>query len=157
MDDNIENKLAGKTFHLADENDIEIVERFGVSDFFEKELYVIKVGDEVAGAVVLNNKQPESYEQIVWGIRVKQKDVLVMHKLEIAPGYVGKGITLSLLLFVERLAVRRRAKTIRFDSTIKENFVPAIFEKQGYNQVNNIGELEPYEKIIFPWADRRYT
>lgn len=151
MDNNIKNKLSGKSFHLADESDIEIVERFGLVDFSENELYVIKVGDEIAGAVVLNNKQPEEYEQVVWGVLAKSKDVLVMHKLEIAPDYIGKGITLSLLLFVERLAVRKKSKTIRFDSSIKENFVPTIFSKQGYNLVNTINELQLYEKIIFPW------
>lgn len=155
LDENNEKGLIGKTFHLADENDIEIAERFGISDFPEKHLYVIKVGGDVAGAVVLSNKQPAEYGQIVWGIRPKSKDVLVMHKLEIAPDYIGKGITLSLLLFVERLAVRRRAKVIRFDSSIKENFIPTIFEKQGYNLVGSLDDFEAYEKIIFPWADKK--
>lgn len=144
-----------KSFHLADKDNMEIVAKFGITGFSENELYVIKVGDDVAGAVVLNNKQPEAYEQVVWGIRVKNRDVLVMHKLEIAPDYIGQGITLSLLLFVERLAVRRRAKVIRFDSSIKKDFVPTVFEKQGYNLVANLSDFEAYEKIIFPWADRK--
>jgi ribosomal protein S18 acetylase RimI-like enzyme len=110
-------------------------------------LFVCEENNEIAGAVVLNQIQPEEYENINWSITATPKQVLVIHTLCIRPCFSARGKGLELMAFAMQYAQQMVVKVIRLDTY--EGNVPAVslYKKLGYHYA---GSTEfNFEKVIW--------
>ena len=110
-------------------------------------LFVYEENNEIIGAVVLNQVQPEEYKNINWSITASPKQVLVIHTLCIRPCFSGCGKGFELMIFAEQHAQQMGAEVIRLDTY--EGNVPAVsfYQKLGYHYA---GSTEfHFEKTIW--------
>lgn len=96
-------------------------------------LYVYEMGGDIAGAVNLNQIQPNEYAQIPWTIPAKGSEVLVIHTLTVHPVIAGKGIGRQMVAFAEGLAAGRGYKAIRLDTYEGNEPARRFYEKLGYH------------------------
>lgn len=89
----------------------------------KNEMYMYMCDDKVAGVVVISNGQPEEYESVEWGIKLKSEEVAVLHLLGVCPDFQKKGIAKKLIEGSIEIAVNSGKKAVRLD-TLASN-IPA--------------------------------
>ena len=87
-------------------------------------LYVLEIDDKIKGSMILNQIQPDEYQNIHWQNKHIPAEVLVIHTLCIAPAIAKKGYGKKMILYVMKKAQQLGYKTIRLDTWIKNE--PAI-------------------------------
>lgn len=101
-------------------------------------LFVLKINNEIAGSLILNHEPETGYTQVIWGIEVDYKDVVVIHTLVVHPKYLKNGIGKNLMDFAKRYSIEQKMKTIRLDVSIRNAPAISLYEKCGYSYVGTI-------------------
>lgn len=101
-------------------------------------LFIIKVNNEIAGSIILNNEQECAYEQVTWGIEAEPKDVMVIHTFVVSPKYMSNGIGKKLMDFARVYSIEKQIKTIRLDVSIHNTPAIALYEKYGYKYIGTV-------------------
>jgi ribosomal protein S18 acetylase RimI-like enzyme len=121
----------------------------------DNDLYILKVNNEIVGAVVLNEKQSKEWNIINWN-KINGK-VLIIHALVINPKHQEKGYGKKLLLYCEQYAKDNKYSSIRLDSFKKNEISNRLYHKNGYNNLGIvIFDMKPddnkeyycYEKLL---------
>lgn len=102
------------------------------------DLFVLKINDEIAGSIILNNEQEGSYSQGSWGIEANPKEIIVIHTLVVNPKYKKSGIGKKLMDFVKNYGIECGMKTIRLDVSIHNTPAISLYEKCGYKYVGTV-------------------
>ena len=113
----------------------------------EGNLFLLKIDGRIAGSVVLNNKQPDAYRQVTWGITARPHEVVVIHTLAVHPDYMGRGVARKLMDFAKEYALQQGAKAIRLDVTEQNAPAIALYEKCGYKYIGTVDLGLPYEHL----------
>lgn len=116
----------------------------------KKELYLLKIDDQIAAVAVFNHEQPLVYQSLDWE-DFDKTEVLVIHTLAVHPSYQGRGLTRKILEFAEQWAKKQHLKAIRFD-TFEYN-LPAqhIYQTSGYQKIGvvDLGIEIPYMRNFY--------
>ncbi|MCL2592643.1 MAG: GNAT family N-acetyltransferase [Defluviitaleaceae bacterium] len=113
----------------------------------EKELFKLKIGDKIAGAVILSHKQETVYAQAIWGIEAQGNQVIVVRTLVTHPHFMKRGVSKELLKFSQKYALSLGCKAIRLDVSIQNEPAIALYEKFGYTCVGTVDLGLPYEHL----------
>ena len=96
--------------------------------------YVIRVGDDIAASIALNEIQEEQYKNIHW--KNRNNRVLVIHRLGVHPKYQGKGLGTKMCLFAESFAKEHNYQSIRLDAYGGNTISNKMYKSLGYTQAN---------------------
>jgi ribosomal protein S18 acetylase RimI-like enzyme len=97
------------------------------------ESHVLKVNDEIIGAVILNEQQSEEWRTLPWS--ESGGKVLVIHALVIDPRCQNQGYGKKLLSYCEQYAKGHHYKSIRLDAFIKNDASNRLYIGFGYKNV----------------------
>ena len=95
-------------------------------------LFVMKIGEEIAGTTVLSHRPEEAYAQLQWGIEADYADVIVIHTLAVHPHWMKRGIARELMIYAEQHARAGGMKAIRLDVVGDNAPAIALYEGCGY-------------------------
>lgn len=98
----------------------------------DNNLFVLKVNNEIAGSIILNNEQEDAYNRVDWGVEVGSKEVIVIHTFVVNPKYMNNGIGKKLINFAKSYGIEKKMKTIRLDVSIHNVPEISLYEKCGY-------------------------
>ena len=104
----------------------------------EGTLYIGRCGERIAGAMVVNQKYNDEYEQASWPSALKAGEFLVIHMLGVHRDFTGRGFAKQLVQYAVDLASAAGKKAVRLD-VLKGN-VPAIrlYESYGFVYVETM-------------------
>ena len=102
------------------------------------ELYIGRVGDRIAAAMVLNQQYNPEYEDIVWTMPLDRSEFMVIHMLGVHSDFAGRGLAKEMVRFAIETARAAGMKAIRLD-VLKGN-VPAerLYPAMGFSYVDTI-------------------
>ncbi|MEF9920968.1 MAG: GNAT family N-acetyltransferase [Erysipelotrichaceae bacterium] len=88
-----------------------------------EELYIGLVNNDIAGAMVLNQKSADGYDKVQWKIHAKDDEVMMIHLLGISFNHQQKGMAKQMVNKAIELAQKQSLKCIRLD--VMENNLSA--------------------------------
>ena len=102
------------------------------------ELYIGRVGERIASAMVLNQQYNPEYEDIVWTRPFDRSEFMVIHMLGVHSDFAGRGLAKEMVRFAIETAGAAGMKAIRLD-VLKGN-VPAerLYPAMGFSYVDTI-------------------
>ncbi len=120
-------------------------------------LYVARVGQAIAGSMILGHEPEPAYHGATWGIETAYSEVFVITTFVVHPNCSGKGIGTRLLDFAAQHGKQLGKKALRLD--VYEHNDPAIrlYEKNGFAYIATVdlglGEyglhhFKLYERIL---------
>lgn len=96
--------------------------------------YVIRVENQIAASIALNDIQDDQYKAIHW--KNRDDSVLVIHRLGVHPDFQGKGYGKLMCQFAEDFARKNGFKAIRLDAYSDNIISNTLYEKLGYSRAN---------------------
>ena len=119
----------------------------------EQTLYVLEEEDGLCGSMILNQTQPEVYDQISWSFLAEPEEVLLIHTLCIPPSKAGRGFGKAMVCFAEEEAREMGCKAIRLDTYIGNKPAASLYRSLGYRYAGKAATLHegviPEELIFF--------
>ena len=107
-----------------------------INDVNRNELYVLELGNQIAGTVVVSTLMDEEYVPIQW--LTKNKNNLYIHRLAIDPKHQGKGYAQQLMGFAEKYAIDNNYTSIRLDTFSQNKRNQKFYELRGYKRLDDI-------------------
>ena len=101
-------------------------------DIQKRDMYVMKIRDNVLGSIVINEEQDEQYEDIRW--KIPCENPLVIHRLCINPNIQFRGSGKRLCLFAEEYGTMNGNDVIRLDTYTGNPTAMNLYRKLGYTQ-----------------------
>ncbi|MBK0368536.1 GNAT family N-acetyltransferase [Flavobacterium agrisoli] len=113
--------------------------------------YVLTENEVIIGyASIVFNDEP-AYADLV-GKWLTNNEFVVLHRLAIAEGHLGKGLAKKILLFTEEIALQKNIFSIKVDTNFDNFAMLAIFEKLGYVYCGEVefrgGKRKAFEKVL---------
>ena len=101
-------------------------------------LYIGRLADRIAAAMVLNQKCNPEYEEVVWPTTLNHSEFMVVHMLGVHSDYAGQGLAKEMVRFAIGTAKTAGMKAIRLD-VLKGN-VPAerLYTSLGFVYVDTL-------------------
>lgn len=103
--------------------------------FEEKNLYVLKEGDAVLGAVMIHNKQHPEYRRMPWKVQAPDDEVLTIGTLVVDPNCRNRGVGEKIVRFAIEYCKNAGAKTIRMDTHFKNIPARKLYVKCGFQSL----------------------
>ncbi len=105
-------------------------------DIAERSLFVIRAGDRIDAAAVLNELQEPEYRDVNW--RCGNAPNLIVHRLAVRPQRHKQGVANNIMDFVERFGRENNYVSIRLD-TYSGNFRAVnLYKRLGYDHVGEV-------------------
>ena len=113
------------------------------------EMYVGELGDEIAGAMIVNRDCNESYAKAQWPTLAEPGEFTVIHVLGVHPRFAGRGLAKELVDWAVAFARESGQRAVRLD-VLKGN-LPAerLYRGRGFQYV---GTFRMYYEDT-DWAD----
>ena len=105
------------------------------NDIDAQSLYVIEIGEKLAGMITLNDKESPEYQSIHWQFSGR---VRVIHRLTIDPSHQRQGLASRLLEFAESNAKSLGYDTIRLDAFSQNPAALALYEHRAYLKAGTV-------------------
>jgi GNAT superfamily N-acetyltransferase len=115
-----------------------------MNDIHQGDLYVSERDGRLVAFICVNKLEPAEYRGLNWS---STKDVMVIHRMAVAPEYRRKGVGRELMTFAEDLAQKRTIDYIKTDTNSINEKMKALFTKCGYNligEMNFLGKETPF-------------
>ena len=121
----------------------------------QEELYVLRINNEIVGAVILNENQSKEWNIINW-TKIDGK-ALIIHALVIDPKHQNNGFGKKLIFYCEQYARENKYTSLRLDSFTKNDISNKLYQRFGYKNLGLvIFDMKPegnkeyycYEKLI---------
>lgn len=99
---------------------------------------------------ILINDEPE-YSKII-GEWLSNDDFVVFHRVAISEKYLGKGLSIKIIEFIEKFALENKIYSIKADTNFDNIAMLKIFEKSGYKYCGKVyfraSERKAFEKVL---------
>ncbi len=122
-------------------------------DIKSKSCYIIKIKEQIAAVVSLNEDQDVQYKNVNW--KAAESGIWVIHRLAVNPTFQNKGIASKLCAYLEELVKAENGKAIRLDAYSENPYSNKMYLKLGYKLMNeylyfhnNPIPFNAYEKIL---------
>lgn len=106
------------------------------NDIKRSELYVIEIGEQVKGTVVISTFMDEEYIPIKW--LTENENNIYIHRVAIHPELQGKGYAQQLMDFAEHFAIENNYSSIRLDTFSQNTRNQKFYELRGYKRLGDI-------------------
>lgn len=113
--------------------------------------YVLTDNQKVIGySAVLINDEP-AYANIE-GEWITNSDFVVVHRVAVSQEYLGKGLAVQILKYIENFALENNIHSIKADTNFDNPAMMKIFEKLGYAYCGEVffrgSARRAYEKVL---------
>ena len=113
--------------------------------------YVLTDDETIAGyTAILINDEP-AYENLE-GEWLTNSDFVVVHRLAVSDGHIGKGLAQKMMLSSEHIALEQNIFSVKVDTNFDNIPMQKIFEKLGYTYCGEVmlrgGIRKAFEKKI---------
>ena len=121
-------------------------------DLKAETFYIAEIEQEIIGGINIDQNQDRTYLDINW--KDKSDLFLVVHRLAVKEEFWNKNIGKELMLFTEKLVIKKSLKSIRLDTYSGNSKAIYFYRKLGYNELGKINlkpnknEYHCFEKII---------
>lgn len=105
---------------------------FLIRSLENRQLYMLKVNGNPAGAMVLNHESNDSYPTSCWQVKAKDEEVLLIHALGILPEYQNQGYARKMVEEAIRIAGQKGMKAIRIDVLEGNEPAAALYRNMGF-------------------------
>ena len=99
-------------------------------DLQNKQLYVIRSENGIAGIITLNQEYDLAYENGDWSYH--GSDFMVVHRLCVAPAMQGQGLGKRIMLMTEAMLKRNGVQSVRLDAFSQNPYSLKLYDKLGY-------------------------
>lgn len=101
------------------------------------ELYlaVAEPSGEIAGVVVLNHSTSEGYEQAAWAVSAESRQVLAVHALGVAPGFLRQGVARFLVDCSLETGKQQGCRTVRLDTFVDNVPARRLYASYGFTDL----------------------
>ena len=130
--------LEGTRYHPKWQKDIYPSQADLESAIAAGELYIGRVENRIAAAMVLNQKCNPEYDDVRWLLELDRSEFMVIHMLGVHYDFAGRGLAKEMVRFAAATAKAAGMKAIRLD-VLKGN-VPAerLYPGMGFGYVDTI-------------------
>ena len=125
----IQNKIYQWNEHYPNQSAFE-------KDIEREELYVLEIGNEIIGTVVISTYMDAEYKAIKW--RSSSNNNLYIHRLAVHPLHQGKGYAQQLMDFAEKFAIDHNFASVRLDTFSQNKRNHKFYEKRNYQKLGDI-------------------
>lgn len=101
-------------------------------------LYLLKIDEEIAGAVIIDQNQDKAYSNVDWNTEVDPDKIMVVHTLAINPKYMKCGVGYELMEFVKQYSRDLGKMSVRLDVSIENTPAINLYEKCGYDYIGTV-------------------
>lgn len=91
--------------------------------------------EQVAGAVVLDHDAPEAYDAAAWAVEAAREEVLVVHVLGVAPGFLRQGVARFLVDRSLDVARDKGCRTVRLDAYVENVPARELYARHGFTDL----------------------
>ncbi len=112
------------------------------ADMNNNEMYLVCDDTRIVGAVVLNDREDESYAQAVWEFEAPSA---VVHRLCIDPARQGCGYGRQAILLAHTMLKEKGFRSVRLDAYSQNPHALRLYEALGYRQAGEV----TYRKGLF--------
>jgi ribosomal protein S18 acetylase RimI-like enzyme len=120
------------------------------ADIAAGSLFAARMGNGIAGVIVLNVEQSQEYNSLSWGDAHGKP--LIVHRLCVNPVFQGQRIATKLMQFAENYARENKYSSIRLDAFINNKISVGLYDSLGYQRTGIVqfrkGEFYCYEKVL---------
>lgn len=123
-----------------------------MQDLIAQTYFIVIEHNIIIAGINIDQNQDKTYLPLKW--KDKKNQFLVVHRLAVKEFFWGKGIGKSLMIFTEKLAIKKGLNSIRLDTYSGNPKAMNFYKRIGYNEVGTIN-LKPnknkyhcFEKII---------
>lgn len=123
-----------------------------MQDLIAQTYFIVIEHNIIIAGINIDQNQDKTYLPLKW--KDKKNQFLVVHRLAVKEVFWGKGIGKSLMIFTEKLAIKKGLNSIRLDTYSGNPKAMDFYKRIGYHEVGTIN-LKPnknkyhcFEKII---------
>ncbi len=123
-----------------------------IKDLKAETYYVSEIEGKIIGGINIDTNQDKTYFTINWSD--KSNAFLVVHRLAVKEEFWNQEVGKELMLFTEKLVMKRGLKSIRLDTYSGNSKAMNFYKRLGYNKLGainlkpNKNEYYCFEKII---------
>lgn len=115
--------------------------------------YVLVNDNKVVGYCAIFINDEPAYSNIV-GNWLSNGDFVAFHRVAISENYLGKGLAIKMMNFIEEFAENNNIKSIKADTNFDNASMLAIFHKLGYKFCGEVtfrgSSRKAFEKLLIP-------
>lgn len=126
-----------------------------LEDLVQQHLYCLMEGKKLLGVMVLDEKQPLPYQEVLW--QYEATKVLVVHRLAVAVQEQKKGYARQLMHYAEQYAKQERYAVIRLDAYSINERLLNFYERLGYQSAQEAIYLDAQIKHPFICFEKSIT
>jgi ribosomal protein S18 acetylase RimI-like enzyme len=115
------------------------------NDLVAENLYLLKIQNELAGVISIDDNQSPEYAEIDW--QYEDGKIMVVHRLAINPAFQKKGLGKFLMDFAEEKAKTEGYSAIRLDAFSENEGTLNFYRSRNYEYGGDI--YFPYRKAPF--------
>lgn len=105
-------------------------------DIERDELFVLEMGEEIVGTIVISTLIDEEYVSVKW--LTPNSNSVYIHRLSVDPSKQGKGHAQQLMDFAEDYAKENSFTSVRLDTFSQNKRNQRFYEKRGYERLEDI-------------------
>ncbi|SDE18765.1 GNAT family N-acetyltransferase [Riemerella columbipharyngis] len=121
------------------------------NDIRQEAGWVLVGGEMVCGYVAIYGEEP-AYDDLKQGNWLSNGVFIVIHRLAVSEGLIGRGLAQKIFEKVEEFARQKGIKSIKADTNFDNYAMLHIFKKMGYSYCGKVyfrgSERLAYEKLI---------
>lgn len=102
------------------------------------DLFVAEDEGKIVGTAIINQIQPDCYDEGNWEHKVVRDQVMVLHTLAIYPQLNGKGYGKRFVAFYEEFARNNGCPYLRMDTQIINLKARALYGNLGYKEIGTV-------------------
>ena len=130
--------LEGTKYHPKWQKDIYPAQE-DLQDAIDKgELYIGRVGERIAAAMVLNQQYNPEYEDIVWTMPLDRSEFMVIHMLGVHSDFAGRGLAKEMVRFAIETARAAGMKAIRLDVLKGNTAAERLYTGMGFRYLHTL-------------------
>jgi len=101
-------------------------------------LYLAYLGNDLAGAMIVNHACEPEYETVKWQVDAKKNEVAIIHLLGVAPAFQGQSVARQMAAYVIEKCRKNAIKAIRLD-VLKKNIPAAkLYLSAGFTYIDSV-------------------
>ncbi len=116
-------------------------------DTEDQNCHVYIVDGQIAGTITVDTKQDAQYEKVLW--KFPTDVCAVIHRLGVHPSFQGRGISKTLCLFAEHLALQKNIHYIRLDAYSLNPISNKLYTSLGYHLADGVCHFHGNEAPFF--------
>lgn len=105
-------------------------------DIRNRQMFLLSFKNQIAAAIVLNEKQDDAYKTGNWSCNTGK--IAVIHRLCVHPDFQGKGLGSETVKRCEQLLIKTGYDAIRLDTFLKNSMAMHLYRSLGYQKAGEV-------------------